>query len=95
MITIVAKSIVKEGKLEEFKVLTKEMIEKSRKEEGCLSYNLYHDVHNDHILTFIEDWKDMETIDLHNASEHFTRIVPQMKALREPGSEVNLYQSIS
>ncbi|MDW7671841.1 MAG: putative quinol monooxygenase [Bacillota bacterium] len=92
MITIVAKSVLKEGKVEDFKVITRELIEESRKEAGCISYNLYQDVKNHKILTFIEEWEDLEAIELHNVSEHFTRIVPQLSELREGPSEVNLYQ---
>lgn len=95
MITIVAKSIVKKGKLEAFKKLTDEMIKESRKEKGCISYCLYQDITNDHILTFIEEWEDMEAVERHNASEHFNKIVPKMKELREPSSEVTLYKKIS
>lgn len=94
MITIIAKSIVNQGKLEEFMALTKEMIKESRKEDGCLSYDLYQDVHNDHILTLIEEWENMEAIQRHNESEHFNRILPQMKALRSLSSEVNLYHPV-
>ena len=92
MITIVAKSVLKEGKVEDFKVITRELIEASRKEAGCISYNLYQDVENHKILTFIEEWENLEAIERHNASEHFNRIVPQMSELREGPSEVNLYQ---
>jgi quinol monooxygenase YgiN len=92
MITIIAKSVLKDGKVEDFKAITRELIEESRKEDGCLSYNLYQDVKNHKILTFIEEWENLEAIERHNASAHFTRIVPQLSELREGPSEVNLYQ---
>ena len=41
MITIVAKKTIKEGKLDEYKSLVEKLINESRKEEGCISYNLY------------------------------------------------------
>lgn len=90
MISIIAKNLVKEGKVEEFKAVAKELIEKSREEEGCISYNLNVDINNEHILTFIEEWKDKEAIQLHNNSTHFKTIVPKLGELRE-SSEVNLY----
>jgi quinol monooxygenase YgiN len=90
MITIVSKNIVKEGKAEEFKNLAKELIEESRKEAGCISYNLNQDINNSNILTFIEEWKDKEAIEQHNKSTHFTSIVPKLGELRED-KELNLY----
>jgi quinol monooxygenase YgiN len=90
MIIIVAKSVVKEGKVEEYKTLAKKLKEESQKELGCIAYNLHQDINNKNILTFIEEWKDREAIELHNKSAHFTSIVPKLGELREK-SEVNLY----
>jgi quinol monooxygenase YgiN len=90
MISIIAKNIVKEGKAEEFKAVAKELIEKSREEAGCIAYDLNVDINNENILTFIEEWKDKEAIELHNNSIHFKTIVPKLGELRE-SSEVNLY----
>lgn len=90
MIIIVAKNHIKKGKTEEFKALAKELIEESRKETGCISYNLNEDINNKEILTFIEEWKDKEVIAAHNSSEHYKRIVPLLGELRED-KEINLY----
>jgi quinol monooxygenase YgiN len=94
MITIIAKSILKPGKKEDFKVLIEELIRESRKEKGCISYNLYEDINHSNILTFIEEWKDEEAIKLHNESKHVTGIVPKLSELREGKSEINLYKLI-
>jgi len=94
MITIVAKSIIKEGKVEEFKALAKELIEESRKETGCISYNLNQDLNDKNVLTFLEEWQDKEAIALHNSSAHFTRIVPMFGEFREKPSEINLYERV-
>jgi len=94
MITITAKSLIKEGKEEDFKILAIKLVQESRKEKGCLSYNLYKDLKNPNIFTFIEEWKNEEAIKLHNDSIHFTTIVPKMAELREGKPEINLYQMI-
>lgn len=93
MIIIIAKSVVKDERLEEYKVLAKKLVEESQKEAGCISYNLYQDINNKNVLTFIEEWKDKEAIALHNSSVHFATIVPKFVELRE-SSEVNLYEKI-
>ena len=94
MITIVAKSIIKQGRIDEYKLLTKKLISESRKEVGCISYNLYQDTKNCNILTFIEEWENEEAIKIHNNSEHFTSIVPKFADLRDSKSEVNIYKMI-
>jgi quinol monooxygenase YgiN len=93
MIIIVSKNIIKEGKAKEFKAMAKELIEESRKEAGCISYNLHQDINNENILTFIEEWQDKEAIELHNKSTHFTTIVPKLGEFRED-KQLNLYERL-
>lgn len=94
MIKIVAKSVLKDGQKDTYLQLTKELIEKSRQETGCISYHLFQDINDASVLTFIEEWQDKKAIDLHNTSEHFTRIVPLLADLRIGTGEVNLYKEI-
>jgi quinol monooxygenase YgiN len=94
MIKIVAKSVLKDGQKEAYLKLVKELIEKSRQEAGCISYSLFQDINDDSVVTFIEEWKDQEAINLHNNSEHFKRIVPLLGDLRIGNGEVNLYKEI-
>lgn len=95
MIVIVAKNFIAEGKTDEFKALTKSLIAASRKEEGCISYSLFENIHDKNILTFIEEWKSEEAIQIHNNSPHFTSIVPLLGPLTEKPSDVNLYEIVS
>lgn len=93
MITIVAKSIIEDGKKEEFLLLAMELVKESRKEEGCIEYSVYQDIKNENVVSVIEKWRSQEAIDKHNNSKHFTTIVPQLGKLRV-SSEVTLYKEI-
>lgn len=94
MIKIVAKSVIKDDEREKYIQLSRELIEKSRQEEGCISYGLYQDINNSSIFTFIEEWQDQKAIELHNNSEHFKRIVPILAELKIEKGEVNLYKEV-
>ena len=94
MIKIVAKSVIKDDEREKYIQLSRELIEKSRQEEGCISYGLYQDINNSSIFTFIEEWQDQKAIDLHNNSEHFKRIVSILDELKIEKGEVNLYKEV-
>lgn len=93
MIKIVAKNIVKEENKSKFIEAAKELIIKSRKEEGCISYNLYESV-DGKCLTFIEEWKDEKAVEIHNNSEHFKSIVPKLNELAEGDTDAVLYKEI-
>ena len=95
MIKIIAKFSVKPEEVAEFITCIKPLIEGSNQEEGCISYALHQDIHTPHILTMIEEWKDQEAIDLHNQTEHFTTIVPQLSARLTQPTEVNLYKELN
>ncbi|MCC8096852.1 MAG: antibiotic biosynthesis monooxygenase [Tannerellaceae bacterium] len=93
MITIVAKAIVKEGKREEFIQTVQPMIQGSQAEEGNISYNLFEDLDNKNVLSFIEQWKDLAAIDFHNNTPHFLASVAGIENLVE-SLEITKYQII-
>jgi quinol monooxygenase YgiN len=91
MITVVAKSILKDGKTDEFKNLTRELIDETRKEKGCIEYVLYEDIENEGVFTFIEKWEDMDCLEAHFQSEHFKRIGAKVNELRKSRG-INIYK---
>lgn len=93
MIKIVARTIVKEGKEEEYKQIAEELVRCSAAEEGNITYTLNQDITDPRSFAMIEIWKDKEAIELHNASEHFTTIVPKLNELAEEKG-INLYQEV-
>ncbi|WP_010238795.1 putative quinol monooxygenase [Clostridium arbusti] len=94
MITITAKSIVKQDKIDEFINLAKELVKKSVKESGCISYNLYQNINYENMFTVIEEWESKKAIKSHNDSDHFKSIVPELEKLREKNADVNLYKKV-
>ena len=46
------------------------LIEPTRKEEGCISYELYQDQDNPGRLVFIEEWQSKEHLDIHLKTPH-------------------------
>lgn len=94
MITIVAKITIKKECIDEFIELANKLVEESRKEIGCEEYQLYQDINNSQVLTFIEKWADEKAIEIHNQSKHFTAIVPKFSDLEEVPTEINLYKAI-
>jgi quinol monooxygenase YgiN len=95
MIKVVAKNMVINEKVEEFITLAKTLVEATnQKDKGCLHYELYQDIGNPQILTFMEEWQSMEASDEHMAAAHFKEIVPKFDDLTEGPSEVHLYTKL-
>lgn len=71
MIIVIAKAVAKDddakAKIIEF---SKDLIEKSRAEDGNIDYNLFENT-IDGNLTFVEQWETAEILQKHMAQEHF------------------------
>jgi quinol monooxygenase YgiN len=71
-LTVVAISETTPEKAEELKSICLGLIEPTRKEEGCISYELYQDITNPGKFTFVENWKSEEHLNIHLKSPHLT-----------------------
>jgi quinol monooxygenase YgiN len=78
MIKVVAKSKVMDDKIEVVQKLYHELVIETRKEDGCIIYELYQDEKDSTVLTMIEEWEDKASLDNHMQTEHFKRIVPMV-----------------
>lgn len=94
MVKVVAKKHVNEGKVEEVVKLYEELVIASRREEGCIKYELYQDEQDSSILAVIEEWESRKALDKHMNSEHFTRIVPMIAELTSKKSDINIYNKL-
>lgn len=92
MIIVTAKCILKDHKKEEFKIIAQKLIEETNKENGCISYDLYEDINDENIVSFIEQWTDKEALENHMNTEHFKTICPKLGELQIKDSIINVYK---
>jgi quinol monooxygenase YgiN len=94
MIRVVCKAKLKSGvNVEEYLILTREVVTETRKEKGCIMYTLHEDINDPSIISTIEEWDNEEAINLHNKSEHVVKMVPALRKLRE-STEINQYREV-
>ena len=80
MLKLIAEDFIQIDKIEIVLPLYKELIEKTKLEQGCIAYDLFHDLRNVGHFVFIEEWEDRAALDRHVQSEHFQRLVPLIDA---------------
>ncbi|MCO5387706.1 MULTISPECIES: putative quinol monooxygenase [Desulfosporosinus] len=90
MIKVIAKLTIKEDKIEELKSIIPELVAETRKEDGCLSYQLFQDVKNKKMLSFVEDWESNEALQRHMNSKHFQEAMPKIAELQEKEMELSV-----
>ena len=78
MIKVIAHFYIKPELVEKTDGLFKELVEKSRKDKGCISYELFEVEGDTGHMVFIETWKDKSALDSHSKTEHFVRIINEL-----------------
>jgi len=60
------------------------MIEPAEKEKGCLSYEAFCDLEDNHVFSLIEEWETREDLDRHIRSEKFSVLLGTKSLLVKP-----------
>lgn len=60
------------------------MIEPTGKEKGCLSYDVFCDLEDNHVFSLIEEWETREDLDRHIRSERFSVLLGTKSLLANP-----------
>ncbi|KQN54809.1 antibiotic biosynthesis monooxygenase [Erwinia sp. E602] len=76
MLKVIAEDFISTRHIAAVMPLYRELVEKTRQEPGCISYELFTDHRDPGHFIFIESWPDRAALDAHCQSEHFTRLVP-------------------
>ncbi len=75
LLTVVAQIQAKPGKEEDVRRLLLTLIEPTRKEEGCVQYDLHVHTGDPGRFVFYENWTSREHLDRHLASPHLAAAV--------------------
>lgn len=90
MIKVIAKITIKEDMVDTLKSIISELVAETRKEAGCIIYQLFQDVNNKKVFAFIEEWESPEALQNHMNSKHFQEAIPKMSEIQEKDMEVNI-----
>jgi quinol monooxygenase YgiN len=59
----------------------RELIDATRQEAGCRSYELLQQVDDSTQFLLLEEWESQAHLDAHTHTEHFVRLVAELEAL--------------
>ncbi len=89
---IVAKLNIKKAFKDQFLELAEKLITNTRKEEGCLSYNLYQNSFSeDPEFMFYEEYKNEEAINIHSSSDYLVNFFKNVKPLLSSEAVINKF----
>lgn len=70
MIVVIARLVIKPGTAPLLLEAARRCVAETRKEPGCLSYDLFASVTDPDNLTFVERWENREALSAHARSAH-------------------------
>ena len=91
---VVARKKLLADRKDEALAIYREMIELTRKEEGCVAYDLAQSNDDPDLVAVIESWESMDALNAHIASEHFGRLIPQLDEFTAEEYPIEIYTEI-
>jgi quinol monooxygenase YgiN len=83
---------VKEGQQKAMLAAAKPCVKASRKEKGCLSYELHQDIADPTKFVFYERWKSPRDLAAHLKAEHTKKLITAVGKLVEGKPEFGAYR---
>ncbi|MEN6591624.1 MAG: putative quinol monooxygenase [Methanobacterium sp.] len=93
MLMVTAKIIAKPGEKDNIILKAKDLIESTRLESGCISYNLYASTEDDDVLMILEQWKNQDVLDSHMQTKHFIAFGKAVEDILAGELDINVYSA--
>lgn len=71
---IIAQNYIQPERLNEVRKIYEEVVQYTRKQPGCISYNVYQESANPTSLIFIEEWNSKDDLSVHLEDQGFLNI---------------------
>ncbi len=67
--------------IEKINEIGSKLVEASRNDAGCISYDMYKSVTMPGEYIIVETWENDSLLDIHSNAPHFTEYVPQLQSM--------------
>jgi quinol monooxygenase YgiN len=94
LLTVVAEMSAKAGQEEALRSALLGLIEPTRKEEGCVQYDLHVSTDQPGRFVFYENWTSSAALERHLATPHLTALVARMDELLAEPARILTYTRI-
>jgi quinol monooxygenase YgiN len=94
IVTVIATFEARPGKEAELKKVLLGLLAPTRREEGCLNYDLHVSRDNPAKLMFHENWRNRELLDVHAKSAHLAALHGRVDELCAAPPQVTLWEKI-
>jgi len=92
---VVARFKSKPKKVKEVRALLKALVGPTRKEPGCLVYELLQNTKDPAEFYFIEEWESEDAFNNHAKSDHIKAMGPKLNDIADELPEVGVYTVVA
>lgn len=93
MILVVARLKAKQGERGRVAEINRPCIDETRREDGCVSYELLASTENETDLVFVERWRDKDSLRAHLKADHLRHAKEARAPFVEGGVEISLFSA--
>jgi quinol monooxygenase YgiN len=93
-ITVVATFQARPGKETELKEALTGLVAPTRREAGCINYDLHSSPEDPAIFLFHENWTGKAALDTHMRSPHIQKLLPRVNELCVAFPEIKIWEKI-
>ena len=91
---VVARIKAKRETIGEVRELLRGLVEPTRNESGCISYELLQNTKDPTDFTFVEEWESEAALESHAASDHLKAIGPKLQPVVAEAPDIRTYLAI-
>ncbi len=88
---VIARLYIQDSSVDTFKKLAAGIIQETRKEKGCLIYNLLQDVIKPGEFLFYEEYADQAALDAHSKSAYLNDFRINTRTMRSKDATVDIF----
>jgi quinol monooxygenase YgiN len=94
-IKVVARVVALSENVEAVKRVLMSLIEPTRQEAGCISYELFQNQTDLTDFTFVEEWESQALLNTHLASVHIAQAQSQLQGLIATAPDIRIYKQLA
>lgn len=91
---VVARIKAKKDTVEEVREVLTGLIEPTRRETGCITYELLQNREDQTDFTFVEEWTDPNALGTHFETEHIKNALPKLKEIAAEDPDIRTYRLV-
>jgi quinol monooxygenase YgiN len=91
---VVARIKARSDKVSAVRELLSGLIEPTRKESGCITYQLLQNREDPTDFTFVEEWQSDSAFDAHLSSDHIKEALPKLEGITAEPPDIRTYSVV-